>query len=109
MRRPTRRTLVAAATVPAVLVGGFLASTRTRPAARQLDNGDWPACTLSTELSTEKLRAKGHKLTYRRIGARGGLWWMDGHYIGKSSGEDAPFMACSTRRVLAPMENVPRY
>ena len=100
--------VAAAATfvVAGSIAGNALPASSTSAAASR---DEWPACTLFTDLARDKLKAKGHNVVYRPVGARGGFYWLDGTLIGNASGEDAPFMACATEKVIAPIRDVPRY
>lgn len=109
---PTRTWRTAAAAAAATFVaagsiaGHVLAPSSTSASARR---DEWPACTLFTDLARDELKAKGHSVVYRPVGARGGFYWLDGTHIGNASAENAPFMACATERVIAPIRKVPRY
>ena len=109
---PTRtwRTAAAAATATFVVAGSIAGNFMpSNPAVEPRTRADWPACTLFTDLARDALEAKGHNVVYRPVGARGGFYWLDGTLIGNASGEDAPFMACATEKVIAPIRDVPRY
>jgi len=107
--RTWRAAAVASATT--FFLAGSLAGAvlPPNPAVERKTRADWPACTLFTEMARDALKAQGHSVIYRPIGARGGFYWLDGTHIGNASAENAPFIACGTERVIAPIRKVPRY
>lgn len=106
----TRRAAAVAAAATFVGASAFAGNVQT-PSSTAADTSrdGWPACALFTGMAADKLKARGHSVVYRPLGSRGGFYWLDGTRIGKASAEGAPFMACATEAVIAPLRDVRRY
>lgn len=108
---PARTRRAAAIAAAATFVGAGAFAGNVMPANSNAPTGrdDWPACALFTGMAGDKLKARGHSVKYVPLGSRGGFYWLDGVRVGKASAEGAPFMACATEKVIAPIRDVPRY
>lgn len=106
----TRRAAAVAAAATFVVAGSFAGNLTTAHSSTANSREDWPRCVLVTELAAQTVTRRGHSLVFREVkGQNHGRMFFDGHYVGLGANLRAQWMACATRRILAPFDGVPRY